>query len=155
MKPLRFIQRTGNTLMVRVTGFPQKNFHISLINEAIAHRDSLCSQAGIDPHKPFTHKNLRTHTKTYASKSNGLPVGIGVNITKYKTAQGGVSVYTCLRAGVTIAGKTTYKSFSADRLGFDVAKQMAIDWREEQLKKKEELLTDRQLERIKLASTGK
>lgn len=78
-----------------------------------------------------------------------------MDITKYKTAQGGVSVYTCLRASVTIGGKTTYKLFSADRLGFDVAKQMAIDWREEQLKKKEVMLTARQQERIKLASTGK
>lgn len=154
MQPLRFITRTGNTLMVRVTGFSQANFHISLIKEAIAYRDSLCRQAGLDPHKPFTHKNARTHTKTYASKSNGLPIGIGVNYTNYKNAQGGVTVYTCLRASVTICGKTTYKLFSADRLGFEVAKKMAIDWREKQLRSKAALLTARQQERIKSAPIG-
>lgn len=151
MQQFRFIQRTGNTLMVRVTGFPQKNFHISRIDEAISHRDSLCCEAGLDPNKPFTYKNSRTHTKPYASKSNGLPIGIGIGYTKREPANGGTKVYTCIRAGVTILGKTTYKSFSVDRLGYEVALKMAIDWREQQLEQKKSQLTDRQRQRLQIA----
>lgn len=154
MQSLRFIQRTGNTLMVRVTGFPQKNFHISRIDEAIAHRDSLCRLAGLDPNKPFTYKNSRTHTKPYASKSNGLPIGIGIGYTKRELVCGGTKVYTCIRAGVTILGKTTYKSFSVDRLGYEVALKMAIDWREQQLEHKKSQLSNGQRQRLQVARSN-
>lgn len=147
----RFIQRTGNTLMVRVTGFPQKNFHISRIDEAIEHRDSLCREAGLDPNKPFSYKNSRTHIKNYASKSNNLPIGIGIAFTRRESVNGGTKVYTCIRVGVTILGKTTYKSFSVDRLGYEVALKMAIDWREKQLEHKKSQLSDRQRQRLQVA----
>lgn len=150
MQSHRFIQRTGNTLMVRVTGFPQKNFHISRIDEAIAYRNALCHEAGLDPEKPFSHKNSRTHIKPYASKGNCLPIGIGVGLTKRQTANGGTKVYTCIRAGVTIQGKTTYKSYSVDRLGYELALKMAVEWREQQLETKKTNLSVRQRRRLQM-----
>lgn len=136
MAKMRYIQDTGESIMVRIPGQKQKNFHRSLLNEAIAYRDGVCKEIGLDPYIPFSHKNSRFHQKSKANKKSDLPVGICITTKKISLVKGGEKVQTSVRAGITINGKTTYKVFSADKYGFDRATKMAILWRAKQMKKK-------------------
>lgn len=143
----KYITVTGNTVMVRVRGFKQVNFHIADLNKAIAHRNILCSQLGISVFKGSA-QGCRVRTNSAATKTSDLPVGISMNVTKKALADGSISVYRCIRASVTIDGKTFIKSFSVEKLGFEQAKKKAIKWRKEQLKVKAKILGKHDRDRL-------
>lgn len=107
--------------MVRVRGFKQLNFHISDLDKAIAKRNILC-QLGISTRKGSA-QGCRVRTKSAATKTSDLPVGVSINVTKKTLADGSISAYRCIRAGVTIDGKTLIKMFSVEKLGFEMAWQ--------------------------------
>ena len=133
--------------MVRVRGFKQVNFHIADLNKAIAHRTILCSQLGISTHMGSA-QGCRVRTKSTATKTSDLPVGVSISVTKKALADGSISAYRCIRAGVTIDGKTLIKMFSVEKLGFEMAKRKAIKWRKDQLKVKAKMLGKHDRERL-------
>lgn len=130
----KYITINGSTVMVRVTGCPQKNFHISKLDEAIEYRNALCQSIGVPFSKPSTHNSPRYHSKPHARKSSDLPVGLTYSVTRKKLANGTESIYTAIRAGVTINGKTYYKHFSVDTYGHSAAVNKAITFRKSMLK---------------------
>lgn len=150
LKKEKYITVAGNTAMVRVRGFKQRNFHISDYDKAIAHRNILCSQLGISVQQGAT-QGCRVRVQKNSSKLSDLPVGISMSVTKRKLADGSLSTYSCIRAGVTIYGKTTIKMFSIEKLGYEKAKRKAISWRKAALLKKATMLGKHDRQRLQSA----
>ena len=144
----KYITQTGNTLMVRVRGFKQENFHISLLEKAIARRNILCSQAGLGVKTGTIHVAHRVRKAPNKNKSSDLPIGLSLSVTKKRLSDGSGSTYTCIRAEFTMHGTTKYKMFSVERLGFEKAKKYALRWRKEKLLEKAKHLSISDRERL-------
>jgi hypothetical protein len=118
----RFVSVAGNTIMVRVPGFHQRNFHGSEMDRALSYRDLLCDQVGIDPAAPRYGEN-RKWIGPKATKTNDLPLGVTQTIC-HKT---GVLYY---RAYWMEKGRQKTRSFSAKKYGDAAALEKAIATRE-------------------------
>lgn len=124
----KYIHIGSTTIMVRVTGCKQKNFHHTQLSEAISYRDALCKQKGIDP---YNNQNAtrRLHTTPHKDKTSDLPVGFSISLTKRRLQDGTEAIYSAVRTYKMIKGKTVAKQFSVELFGYNEALRRAIKWR--------------------------
>lgn len=125
----RFITSNKSTIMVRVPGCKQKNFHKSKLQEAIKARDALCLLVGLDPASKYSFKGKRTHTHSHSDKKSNLPVGIFSCFKRKALVDGTEKLYESIVAIGHSGSKPKAKTYAVTKYGRheDVAK--AIEWR--------------------------
>lgn len=127
----RYMSCNNSTIMVRVPGCEQRNFHKSKVQEAIALRNENCILVGLDPYSKKHSQMGRKHTKSHADKNSDLPVGICMSSYKVKLADGSEQYYQRVIANVLRGGGAKKKSFSVMKYGMERSVALAIAWRDQ------------------------
>ncbi len=125
----RYMTSNSSTIMVRVPGFKQYNFHKSKLEEAIETRDRLCHSIGRDPYENFSFSARRTHTKSHSDKKSSLPVGISLCTQRKMLADGSETEYKIIVAIGCRGSIPKTRAFSIIKYGKQEALEKAIDWR--------------------------
>ncbi|WP_345870294.1 hypothetical protein [Shewanella algae] len=126
----RYMSCNRSTIMVRVPGCKQRNFHKLKAQEAIKFRDKLCILVGRDPYAKSHHQAGRIHTQPHSDKSSELPAGICLASYKRVLADGSEQTYQRVIALGLPGSIPKSKSYSVMKYGKAEAIAMAIDWRE-------------------------
>lgn len=126
----RYMSCNRTTIMVRVPGCKQRNFHKSKVQDAIKVRNLLCVSVGIDPYSKSHSPSGRIHSKPHADKKSDLPVGICLSSYTKTLGDGSVQTYQRVIALGLPGSNTKSKSFSVMTYGKDQAISLAIAWRE-------------------------
>lgn len=127
----RYLSCNKSTIMVRVPGCKQRNFHRSKTEEAIKTRNELCASVGLDPYAKYHPQAGRIHTQSHGDKTSDLPVGICFGQYKKILADGFEQTYQRVIALGFPGSNPKTKSYSVKKYGEAQAIALAIAWREQ------------------------
>lgn len=127
----RYMSCNNSTIMVRVPGCKQANFHRSRSKDAIQKRDKLCRLVGLDPYSKTPSQAGRIHIYSHADKKSDLPVGLCFSQETRTLADGSEKTYRRVVAIGHPGSQPKTKSFSVQKYGEEQAVAMAIEWRDQ------------------------
>lgn len=139
----RYIYR-GSSIIIRVPGADSKAFNNGMPREAIAYRDKLCAELGIDiktGKKPKKRALFAKKKPNTVKKNKKLSVGIYYSECRRIDIYGIASTSRAYRSSANIPDPITGKikkmnfSRSANRYGHKEALRLVTEWRNERVSK--------------------
>lgn len=139
----KYINR-GSSITVRVPGSDSKIFNNSFPKDAIAYRDKMCAELGIDIEKRTLRKNSGIFAKKRPnSNKKNKKLAVGIYYSEYKRIDmnGNISNSRMYRASVNVPDPETGKiiklnfSRSVNFYGHERALKLVTDWRNERVSK--------------------